>query len=278
VLEDRTQDVEMFSREVSGSAATLTQALASISWETRQSLGRLDASASDHIETTRLKVLARLDGFVGHTASRHAERHTRQAVVTIIERDVEAWRAAQLTTVHDSLSSLIDGQQEHLNRVADYVSAAAQRLLGAEVRPVIEPLPVPDAGGFRFDFSPEVGWNTSVVEGVRHHLPTRLRRRAVAKHLHAEAITLVDRQYGRARSDLQRRLEAAHRELARDVAKRVAEQRDALTSALTAATELRASTVEQQQSHLAQLDARLDALHQLVRPPLVEFVENGSES
>jgi hypothetical protein len=42
------------------------------------------------------------------------------------------------------------------------------------------------------------------------------------------------------------------------------EQREALTSALAAATDLKDRTAEQQQARLAELDVRLDALHGLV--------------
>jgi GTP-binding protein EngB required for normal cell division/predicted nucleic acid-binding protein len=264
VMEDRNHDVDVFTVEVGRSADTISQALASIAWETGEMRNALDLSAQKHAERTRLRLLAKLDGLASRTAGEHAERLARRAIVTVIEHDVEAWRTDQLASIDHSLSSLSARQQDHLDGVAGDVAATATRLLGVDVRPVIEPLPVPDLGGFRFDFSPAVGWNTAAIEGVRHHLPMRLRRSVMAAHLRSETITLVDRQYGRARSDLQARLETAHRQLAGEVTTRIMEQREALTSALAAATDLKDRTAEQQQARLAELDVRLDALHGLV--------------
>lgn len=274
VIEDRRRDVDVFTQEVDRCADTLTQALASISWEARQTRRRLDTAAADDTNRTGLQLLDKLDEFTAHIASEHAERQARQAMVTLIERDVGAWRDTQLTAIQQSVSTLITRQQEYLDRVADDVSTAAHRHLGVDVRPVIERLSVPDIGGFHFDFSPAVGWNTPLTEGVRHHLPTRWRHKAIATHLRSEALTLVDRQYGRARSDLQDRLEAAHRELATEVTARVHEQRDALAAALRTATDLREDTTEQQLSYLVELDARIGALQALAK----ELAERASDS
>jgi predicted nucleic acid-binding protein len=263
VIENRGRDVELFSEEVGRSEQMLTEALASISWETREVRRRLDTAAGEHSRRTRLELLARLDGLSATIADEPAVRRARQMVVTVIEHDVEAWRGDQLAGFDQGMSTLVSRQQERLDRVADGVRDAAQRLLGLELRPVIEQLSVPDVGGFRFDFTPAVGWNTAVVEGVRRHLPGRWRRSAVAAHLRTETLTLVDRQYGRARADLQVRLEAAHQQLARELTSRVTEQRDALTAALAAATDLQAGTSEQQQRHVDALAARIDALQRL---------------
>jgi GTP-binding protein EngB required for normal cell division len=263
VIEDRGRDVEMFSQEVSRSDETLTQALASVSWEAREMRRQLDTASADRADRTRRQLLGKLEGLAAHTASEHAERQARQAVVTLIEHDVAAWRNDQLTLIESSMVSLLAREQQHLDRTADDLGAAAHRLLGVDLRPVFEPLPLPDAGAFHFDFSPAVGWNTAVVQGVRRHLPVRWRRKAIARHLHTETLTLVDRQYGRARSDLQTRLEAAHRQLASEVKARIIQQQDALTAALAAATDLKGGTVEQHHAHLADLDARIDALGRL---------------
>lgn len=264
VIEDRGRDVELFGDEVDHSAELLAQALASISWETQQARRRLDEAATEETHRTTLQLLATLDGLAARTTSEQAERQARQAVVALIEHEVAAWRSDQLTAIERSLSSLVGREQEQLDRVAEELGAAARRLLGTDLRPVIEPLPLPEVGTFAFDFSPAMGWNTAMIQGVRHHLPTRWRRKAIATHLRAEAAMLVDRQFGRARSDIQQRLEAAHRELAAEVTTRVTEQRDALTAALSVATDLKASTLERQRAHLGHLDARMVSLQRLM--------------
>ncbi|MGA8246914.1 MAG: dynamin family protein [Nocardioides sp.] len=265
VIEDRGRDVEVFRGEVDRSAETLTQALASVSWETRDLRSKLDAAATESADRTRSALLAKLEEWSAQAVSAHEERLIRQAVVTLIERDVGTWRKNELAILEGSIAALIGRVQQQLDRVADEVGAAAQRLLGVEVRPVIDPLPVPDVGGFRFDFSPAMGWNTALIEGVRHRLPGRWRRKAIAAHLQTETVSLVDRQYGRARADLQARLEAAHRQLAREMSARVTEQREALSAALAAAASLKDSTSEQQHAYQAELDARIEHLRGLAR-------------
>jgi ABC-type molybdenum transport system ATPase subunit/photorepair protein PhrA len=95
-------------------------------------------------------------------------------------------------------------------------------------------------------------------------LPARWRQQAAADHLRKEAVALVDKQFGRARSDLQRRLEVSHRDLEREVTSRLTEQHEGLATALIAATHLRSRTTDEQQAHVQDLDQQLDALRRLL--------------
>ena len=262
VAQDRSREIELFAEELRRATAGDQQALAAIAWESRRLRTRLDDDASVQVEAVTRAALAVLDQLLaeGSLQLDALEEVTRDRLVDLIERTVARWRDGWLSELQGAMASTQSRQQEVLDRAADAVDAAAQRLLGASVRPEIAPLDIPDVGGFWFDFSPEVGWNTAVVDQTRRHLPARWRRTAVARHLRSEVTGLVDKQVGRARSDLQRRLEEAMRQLAAEISARFREQRDGLGEALRTATGLRGRTAAEYASRAAGLDQQLVSL------------------
>jgi ribosome biogenesis GTPase A len=262
VSQDRHRDVELFSEALHRATNSDRQVLAAAAWETRAFRSRLDDDAASQVSAMTRRMLATLDRLLSEDSAPLAvlEAYLREHVTGLIAAEVDDWRRRWFADLGDTVATLRSHEQENLDRAADAVEDAARRLLGTTVRPLIAPLEVPDVRGFSFDFSPEVGWNTAVAEQVRHHLPARLRRGAIATHLRREVASLVDKQVGRARSDLQQRLEAAQRQLTTEVTARFRQERDGLTAALEAATSLAGLTSEEYDTRAVQLDRRLATL------------------
>lgn len=278
VSQDRRRDVELFAEELHRATDGDRLALAAAAWEARAFRSRLDDDAASQVSAMTRRMLAALEErFVdGGAPLVVLEAHLREQVTGLIATDVDDWRQRWLAELSTTVARLRSQQQEILDRAADAVEEATGRLLGTTVRPVIAPLEVPDIHGFSFDFSPEVGWNTAVVEQVRRHLPGRLRRGAILAHLRGEVASLVDKQLGRARSDIQQRLEAAQRQLTSEVTARFRQERDGLSAALEAATRLAGLTAEEYDARAGQLDRRLASLA-VIREALSETTDPGIE-
>ncbi len=267
VAQDRRRDVDLFVAELAQVDVGDQQAQASASWERDRLRRRLDDEAAQQVLVLTSQTRARLTALLAHasTSTVDLESTVRPELTELIATEVEQWRTQWLRDLQQALDGLATRQQSALDQAADTVAASALRLLGARLRPVITPLPVPDVGRFSFDFSPAVGWNTALVEQSRRLLPAPWRRRTVEQSLYAEAEVLVDRQVGRARSDLQRRLEAAVREQSQEMGTRFRELHEGLADALTAATRLESDDSAEQAAHLAALDDRLGELAGLRR-------------
>lgn len=267
VAEDSVRDVELFAGELGRANTGDEQALAAIAWESRTLRTRLDDDAARQVVDVTRQALGALEAVLADDSVPldDVQEQARDRLAGLIEREVGQWRDGWLSELLQALAATRSRQQEILDRAAEAVDDAAQRLLGASVRPVIAPLGVPDVGGFWFDFSPEVGWNTAAVDQLRRHLPRRWRRGTVARQLRREVASLVDKHVGRARSDLQRRLEEAMRQLSAEVTARFGQQRDGLGEALESATSLGGRTAAEYAARTAELDRQLAVLDEIRR-------------
>jgi GTP-binding protein EngB required for normal cell division len=265
VAQGRRRDVELFAEELRRATDGDQQALAATAWESRTLRTRLDADAATQVKAMTKDALAALDLLLteGSASAEVLEGRIRDLLVELIERDASGWRQRWLAELQRAVEATRTRHQALLDRAADAVGEAALRLLGTDVRPVIEPLDVPEVGAFWFDFSPEVGWNTALTDQVRRVLPRRWRHRAIVRHLRDDVASLVDKQVGRARSDLQRRLEEAMRELSAETSARFGQQRDGLGEALDAAKRLGGRTSAEYAARTAGLDRQLAVLEKL---------------
>jgi GTP-binding protein EngB required for normal cell division len=241
----RRDDVDLFARELDGEARGTERAQALVAWEATQALTHLDDDAAATTTELTKTALSGLDTLIAGDEGSSPERLgeiAHQLLARTVGAGVTAWRNRRITALQQTLRTLVDTLQTDLDRVADDIEASAERLLGMSLRPVVEPVEVPDLTGFRLDFSPDVGWNTAAVQQVRRHLPVRARRRAVIRDLQAQARDQTAKHMGRARSDLQSRLEVATRQLQGEVQARLHEQRNGLQQALAAAHTLEEDT------------------------------------
>jgi GTPase Era involved in 16S rRNA processing len=275
ILRGRREDVDLFVTELGAVSEAEGQAQAAIAWEGRLLRTRLDDDAETRVQALTRVALTRLNERIAMEAAINdtVETDVRAELVELIERDVAAWREDWLDGVAQALVALSTRQQRIMDDAADAVAAASLRLLGTQTRPVLDELTVPEVRAFSFDFSPEVGWNAPILNSLRRMLRGRWRHRSVLRRLRSQAVTLVDKQVGRARSDLQQRVEAALRALSVEVGRRFEEQHSAMVEAVAVAQEVAGQSQSERQHRLEAMDAQLEQLTAWRR-----HLEQGSES
>ena len=267
--QDRQGDVDLFLAELPRATDGDRYGLAETAWEKAQFRRRLDEDANRAVQVLSRRLHGELTTtFNTPVAEARAsvseiEVAARAHATKVIAEMVGAWRQRWLTELEGDLAQLTARQQSLLDQSAERVRDSAQRLLGAAVHPRIEALQVPDVGRFSFDFSPRVGWNTAMVEGSRRLLPPRWRYHLMRRKLAEEVDVLVDRQVGRARSDVQRRLESALREQGVEVTARFHELRDGLGAALAAADHAHGLTAGEYAAEISSLAQQVATLTDL---------------
>jgi len=164
-----------------------------------------------------------------------AEDQAREAVTAFIAFAVDEWRTEQTETLETGLAAVIGQAEQDVTVQAQLAREAIQELLDLTVhagaslpRLAVDP-------SFRYDFARPQGW-APPLHGLASRLGTASYRRGRARRrVTDEVASLTDRQLGRARADLQRRLEqtgrAIHRALEDHLADAIDVFRDLLTDA-----------------------------------------------
>jgi len=177
------------------------------------------------------------------------------AITDLVVEAVSTWRATWSTRLSEAAVEAARRQQHLLDEAIADIRAAAAELPGVGLTATAPRLVLPDLGTFRFDVTPEIGWNQPVTSAVRRRIPGSVGRARMRRYLNDEAARLVDQHIGRARSDFQSRLEQLARDLrtAADQAytRRQAQLREALDAAVRDQVE---------QPNTDQTDNRLTAL------------------
>ena len=204
---------------------------------------------------------ALLDDALAGAAPADAERRGADWLAAHARDAADAWRDEQRKTLEASLAEqdgrLIRALRTELAEVRD----AARELLHLD-------LTMPDTAerlvpGQNFFYSgTEPAGQTELLAGaVRRHLPGELGRRRARAHILAQASDLVPMLIGRARGDLQSRLEESMRSLVRRSDERYADSIGRLVSAIDSASADSGWTDAQEKDRQRGLAAREDALH-----------------
>ncbi|MGH3098748.1 MAG: dynamin family protein [Streptosporangiales bacterium] len=231
--------------------------------QARRSRQALDDSA----ESTAARLCARARNRLEVYATEHAQAGAaqlagegRDLLVSWTADSVDGWRDDRAQGLQTDLR---DGAERAR---AEFASAlAGLRDTAAELLGVSLTLPVADARlvePHRFFYITAENVDTAeLLAGlVRRHLPGELGRRRVAGRLQAEAATFVPQQVGRARGDLQARLDESTRQLVRAVDENYRQATAHLRSALQAAATLSAATEDESVRTRRELAERRDAL------------------
>jgi len=161
-----------------------------------------------------------------------AEDQARDAVTSFIAGAVDRWRTDQTTTLEAGLAAVIDQAEQDVAIQAQLAREAIEDLLDLtlERRPQLPRLEVDAA--FRYDFARPEGW-APPLRGLASRVGTASQRRQRARRRVADEVaSLTDRQLGRARSDLQRRLGQAGRPIRRTLEDHLAEAIDVFADLL----------------------------------------------
>lgn len=155
-----------------------------------------------------------------------AEERGREAVTSSITAAVDHWRAEQTEALEAGLARVIERAEQDVAIQAQLAREAVNELLDLSIHagPQLPRLEVDPS--FHYDFSPADGW-APPLHGLVSRLGTRSHRRTRARRRLAEEVaSLTDRQLGRARSDLQRRLEQTGRAIQRALDEQLAQAID----------------------------------------------------
>ncbi|HTU03305.1 MAG TPA: hypothetical protein VMG58_15860, partial [Candidatus Sulfotelmatobacter sp.] len=232
------------------------EALAVVAADLKRLRRSLDSEAATRIGPMSARVVRRLQAAFTATGTRSAaevEDAGRQALVEVARPAIEDWRREQAQGIEHGLHETAQRQQELLDAAVTGIVEAAREHLGIELRAQSAAIDLPDHGRYFYSFEPAASWGEPVAAAVRRRLPGAYGRRRVQKRLRAEASWLVDMHVGRARADLQQRLEEAGRVLARAVGDAYTGRGLRLAEALDGHTDAGASGSDEARSRLTEL-------------------------
>jgi hypothetical protein len=265
---DAARRVELFRDRLTAVAAGRQDATDLVAGEVRRLLSGLNEAAGQ--EAARLTAGARsglmslLGGELAQASPGDIEARGREWLVARARDGAEAWRERQRKRLEESLAELDTRLLAALARELEEIRDAARVLLDLD-------LTVPETGerlvtDRRFFYTgTEITGQTELLAGaLRRRLPGQLGRRRARQHLLDEAGDLVPMLTGRARADLQYRLEESGRRLARAVDQRYADSAGRLVSVAGSAVADRGRTDTGEQTRRRELAGREDALRALL--------------
>jgi small GTP-binding protein len=132
----------------------------------------------------------------------------RDLLARLITPRVEAWRQDQAAELDTAFRSMVGSAETELAELLDGLRDAAHEILDLEITMLSNEL-LKENREFWYDYRQSYGWELPFAGAVRR-LANRSPRRARARLLNIVP-ELVDRQVGRARADVQSRLDAALR-------------------------------------------------------------------
>jgi len=265
---DAAGRVERFRNRLAAVARRRRDAADLIAGEQRRLLAGLNESAEQEAARLTTQTRQAVTSFLGvelhDAAPGEIEQRGHEWLVARARAGAEAWRDQQRNHLERSLAELdtrlLAGLAGELAEIRD----AARELLDLD-------LAVPDTGerlvpDRRFFYTgTDVTGQTELLAGaVRRRLPGQLGRRRASQHLLAEAADLAPKLTGRARSDLQYRLEESSRRMTRAVDQRYADSIGRLVHVVESAAADSGRADADEQAHRRQLADRADKLHRLL--------------
>jgi GTPase Era involved in 16S rRNA processing len=161
----------------------------------------------------------------------------RDTVERAVSEAVLTWRDAHAHKLEQQLASLVDTIEAERARQLDSLRHAVLRELGVAITATVEPLPLRPGRLFWLDFAPAPAVEMPGAELLRRHGPGAARR--ARQRVISDIPAVTDRQVGRARADLQQRLDETMRQL---VAALRTEHAEALTRIQEAVQRVAAAT------------------------------------
>lgn len=153
---------------------------------------------------------------VARTAPSRLEQAGRDVIAAALAAHVDTWRADRARWREEELAAIAAQTGTDLAAQVELARQAVGEALGLEVSTAAAAPRLPPGNAFRYDFAKGPNWELLPLPGAAAVLgsPTS-RRRRIERRLHEAVGPLADRQLGRARADLQTRLDEAGRALAR---------------------------------------------------------------
>lgn len=258
--------VRLFSERVADVAGR-QQELDDRCWAIERGLRRsLDQSAARvRPQVTKIcqaAATATLDGELAELAPDALEEQGRQFVIELIRDHVDRWRVGEADILEAGLTAVCDRVAEESERQLAELRDAAHALLDVTLvtQPHIQLLR--PSHGFWYTFDRPIGFDPPLAGAVRRVAPGRLRR--ARTRVLAEIDGLVDRQVGRARADLQQRLQESIRTVLAGLRREHDQILHRMQTALALATELSLATDKESQVERDALQERVHTLRALL--------------
>jgi len=257
--------VEEFGSRLAEVTVRGRDAVAVIDAESARLLFALNDAADEDTSRLSREVLGQLDGLLGGelavASPGEIERQGRDRLATLAVTAAQTWRQRQTEAIERGLARTDARLAADLKTELAVLRESAAELLDLD-------LAVPEPEGrlaesrrFFFSAGEDPGQTELLAGAVRRRLPGELGRRTAREHLRREVPGLIERQVGRARGDLQYRLEEATRALVRVVRQRYADGTGRIRSALAAAAALREASAAEAAAKEQELARRESALH-----------------
>ena len=243
--------------------------------ESRRMLGDLNEAAERAGRECAVRVGQRLRDLLGtdlRTApAAEVERTGWARLADLAVAEAQDWRQEWTGALEARLARLDERLTGALLAELDAVRRAAADLLGLDLALAAPGQQLAPDLRFFYQTDEPAGQTELLAGAIRRHLPGRAGRARAAGHLRRETADLVARQVGRARSDLQYRLQEATRRLARAIDGRYQEGTGRLEKALADADGLSQATageVAVREGDLASRIAAIDRILAVLGPAL----------
>jgi len=258
--------VDLFRTEVDKLQRRHLDARDVVHGETTRLLDAINIAAESAAVGLTAEMLQRLDRWLGtqdpDTTVGTLERQGLTFADETIKASVENWRATHALQLQQDLETLDARLRDDLQRATDDLRQAAADLLDIELH--ITPAITNLAASPRFHYVPPgAAWRTPGV--VRGHLPGVLGRRRTIQRLHDQVRALVPKHVGRARADLQQRLQETTRQFLAMLSRQYDNHAARLHAALDAAAQLNGLAAADSAALRRQLDARRASLEALAQ-------------
>jgi Dynamin family len=260
--------VELFRDRLAAVAIRRQDATDLAAGEQRRLLSTLNEAAQE--EGVRLaadvcsELISFLDRDLAGANPGEIERRGREWLVARARDGAEAWRDQQRKRLEEGMTELDKRLLAALQREVSEVRGAARELLDLD-------LAMPDTGERlvperRFFYSgAQISGQTELLAGaVRRRLPGQFGRHRAREHLRGEISGLVPMMVGRARSDLQYRLEESGRRLMRAVDARYADSIGRLVAVVDSAVAESGQADLDEKARFIELANREEALRVLI--------------
>lgn len=259
-----SRQVQAFADRLSAVRIRRRDATDLASAESRHALGELNESAQrTALEVTRrvtLQLTALFHGALRSSSAAQIERAGRAELAELAVAEAETWRSEWAEKLETRLSQLDERLTDVLQAEFDAVRRAAADLLGLDLIVAVSGQRlVPDLRFF-YQVAEQAGQTELLVGAIRRHLPGEAGRNRARQHVRQEAADLVPKQVGRARADLQYRLQESTRRLIRAIDGRYVEGTGRLEKALADAATLQTATAEEVAARDQELAGRSAAI------------------
>lgn len=240
--------------------------LAHVDTVVRELISGTDEAASELARRTQPHLAERLTAFFSTTdeTPRAAEEAGLALAEELIRTRVEEWRAAWREHLDARLSEAQAELEDRLRRHIAAVRTAAADLFHVELSSFALQRSTVAIDTFSFQFAAAPGQYDTMAATLRRTLPARVTRRWVARHVHAQAAALLDRQVGRARSQFQGALTDSGRAIRSALSRQYDDGAGGLVEAIRVGSELRRSTQTALAATVRSLRERSEAADQLI--------------